>query len=138
MNYIYKSSRGLKEQGRFTRRSFLQYKQSIEDFIKNHPDKGIYNINDYGIAINGVQKLSYNDFFNNFATVDIDKPGILNKIYSEINYCGVRSLFKSIASFFKNDSLVDELIDASSVINLHKHRKTGYRNLFLNLKSAKF
>lgn len=81
-NYIMKSSRGYRERGKYTRKSFIQYKESIEKFIGGY-DTGIFhNINETGLPLEGVENRGFSDFIEQTCSGMIEKQKILNEIRS--------------------------------------------------------
>jgi hypothetical protein len=78
-NYIMKSSRGYRREGKYTRKSFIQYKESIEKLIGVH-DAGIFhNINDTGIPLEGIAHTAFPDFIERACGEKINKQEILKE-----------------------------------------------------------
>jgi hypothetical protein len=81
-NYIMKSSRGYRRGGKYTRKSFIQYKESIEKFLGGY-DTGIFhNINETGLPLEGVENREFSDFIKRACKGKINKQEILKEIRS--------------------------------------------------------
>lgn len=62
MRYIMRSSRALKRDGIFTRRSFLDYRASIERLCAGMPDRVVRNLSGDGLAVGGVPFVTVEEF----------------------------------------------------------------------------
>ena len=114
-NYIMKSSKGYKYENKFTRKSFIRYKEAIEKLIKN--SKNINNINDAGIPVRGADKINLNNFINNYCGVELNKPDIINKIFNKTRKTGEIISYKKIQDYILKKDVFDEIINVSIDIN---------------------
>jgi hypothetical protein len=121
LNYIMKASKSYKYEGKFTRRSFVQYKEAIEDYIKSIDHKNIYSINRHGLNLKNVENIDFSSFVkkcDNF----IEKSIILketisygNKILNYISLSKIKSIISEEKVFSKILYLsINEKIDSSS------------------------
>jgi len=61
-DYIFKSSRAFIHKGKYTRKSFIGYKDSMEQFIGKNNISHVYSINERGIPLNNTNKISLERF----------------------------------------------------------------------------
>jgi hypothetical protein len=61
-DYIYKSSGAFVHKGKYTRKSFIGYKDSMEQFIGKNNISHVYSINERGIPLNNIDKISLEKF----------------------------------------------------------------------------
>lgn len=131
--YILGASGGLKYEGRYTRRSFLQYRQSIEELIKNRKFPAVYALNDCGIAISGVGLLGLDQFVEDKCGTAIDKKSITAAINSKSRFLVSEPLISALSSLL-DDSLFDEILEASLGSGANEKVKEKYRTLIASLK----
>jgi hypothetical protein len=62
MRYIMRSSRALRRDGMYTRRSFLDYRAAIERLCAGMPDRAVRNLSGDGLAVGGVPFVSVDEF----------------------------------------------------------------------------
>lgn len=107
LNYIMKASSGFTYKNRFSRRSFIHYKESLETMIQGHGIKDIYNINHAGIPIESVPNTDLQAFLNSYCTREINKAGIIQNAFNEtekIKNCISMQRIKDVLS--KEDALI--------------------------------
>ncbi|MCU0849154.1 MAG: DUF115 domain-containing protein [Spirochaetes bacterium] len=78
LGYIMKSSGGFRQYGRFTRRSFMSYRESIEKMIRYTVTMPV-NVNMEGPDIKGAKKMNFSDFIADCCGGKIDRDGIMKK-----------------------------------------------------------
>jgi hypothetical protein len=61
-DYIFKSSSAFMHKGKYTRKSFIGYKDSMEQFIGKNNISHVYSINGRGIPVKNVEKISLEKF----------------------------------------------------------------------------
>ena len=61
-DYIYKSSGAFVYKGKYTRKSFIGYKNSIEQFISKNNIHNLYSVNERGVPLNNIEKISLEKF----------------------------------------------------------------------------
>ncbi len=110
--YIMKSSKGVKIENKYTRKSFIQYKESIESLFKklNMP---FYNINTSGILIQGIRNSDLKSFIDDFCISDINKPAITGKILSTAKNTGKYFFYKRLIELINKKNIFNDIIDAS-------------------------
>jgi hypothetical protein len=108
-----KSSKGLKYEGRFTRKSFIQYKESMEKFLIDTDSTRITNINDKGIYLQGIKNTYLKKFIKDNCAQVIDKHSAINKKFSETKASGKLINYKKLKDFVKNENIFNEIISAS-------------------------
>jgi hypothetical protein len=112
-DYIMKTSSGFKYNNRFSRRSFIHYKESLETMIQAYKIKNIHNINHAGIPIDSVPNVNLQEFLNIYCTQKINKSRIIRNILDETekikNLISVQNIKEVL---LKQDALI-ELINAS-------------------------
>lgn len=134
MNYIMKSSRGVKHCGRFSRRSFIQYKESVENFFVKNSAKNFYNVNALGVGIDGVQEGTLSRFIEEFCINKIDKKEITGRIIVDAITVGGILDENEILDLLGNEALLDEVI-RESVGEMDERRRGKMRELLeMNLK----
>lgn len=121
LNYIMKSSRGVKYNGKFTRKSFIQYKESIERFIKESDIKNLYSINYDGIPVKRIENMNMHSFLDSFCKASLDKPEIIKQILSVSAKINSDCIFK-IKNIMRNKTILKEFLHASldSKSDVHK------------------
>jgi hypothetical protein len=132
-NYIMKSSKGLKHENKFTRKSFIQYKESIENYLKIIKSNTIYNINKKGIPIHGLKNINLNYFINNYCRNDIDKQAIINKKFDEAVISGKLLSYEKLKDFIQNNNIFNGIINASLDAEKVKLKSRQLRTLFKNI-----
>lgn len=129
LNYIMKASSGFTYKNRFSRRSFIHYKESLETMIQSHSIKNMYNINHAGIPIESVPNTDLQAFLNNYCTQEINKAGIIQNILDEtekIRNCISIQKIKDV--LLKQDALI-ALINASVDQSLGMHKINRIKHL---------
>ena len=125
--YILGSSGGLKREGKFTRKSFLQYRQSIEDYIlKNSIDIAI--LNDRGLPPAGARHLNFESFIGQHCSGDIPKKDIIGAVQESSRPIGAGPLATALRNIM-HEKLFDELLDASLGDGVSNRLKSKYRGL---------
>jgi hypothetical protein len=133
-NYVMKSSKGLKHKNKFTRKSFIQYKESMERFIKNSSNNIILNINNEGIPIQGVKHIDFNYFINNYCKSEINKREIINKIYAEAVKTGELISYKKLKEFIHKKNIFSEIVNASLDAKTTEIKSRRLRKLLENIE----
>jgi len=111
-DYIMKSSRGFRHSGKFSRKSFIQYKESLENFIRESGMGNLYSINNRGIAIGGVPNVSFEDFVPDFRP-DINKSEIIEGILQGIEPIGTSVSIERVCSLLNEERFMNEVLSAS-------------------------
>ncbi|MCP4134900.1 MAG: motility associated factor glycosyltransferase family protein [bacterium] len=132
-NYIMKSSKGFKHSGKFTRKSFIRYKETLENFTREHA-ANLYNINSMGIEIETVSRLSFTEFISTQCGGPIDKSSIKSSIL--LNTKDLDSIIstKQLKELLSDKNLFNKLMEAS-LGNMGNNQKTGkFISLIKNLE----
>ena len=112
MNYIRKSSKGFQYNQKPTRKSFIQYKESIEQMLNTIGSENIYNINKNGIPINGITTQELQKFIK-LNDNNINKREIIDSVTKEdVKMSDLFSL-KKFKNYLQKKEIIDELITAS-------------------------
>jgi hypothetical protein len=113
INYIMKASGGFRYGKKFTRKSFLQYKTSIEQLIINYGNDRVYNINSEGLPLNGTTSSHITDFINSHCHETIEKHNIISGLAEESAH--VRQIFPEslISALVGDKEFMGKIIDAS-------------------------
>lgn len=61
-DYIFKSSNAFMQHGKYTRKSFIGYRDSLEQFIFENNITSLYSINSRSIPVKGIDAISAEDF----------------------------------------------------------------------------
>ena len=128
-DYIMKSSKALREDGRFTRRSFLQYRQSIEAVIEKFAQPELIHINPPNRAMAGY-KAAGEDSLSNLKKSD--KASILSKAELGVKPLGEILDLSEISRVISEEKIFTELIRRSCGENSKTER---YRELFESVRS---
>ncbi len=132
-NYVMKSSKGLKHENKFTRKSFIQYKESMEKFFKNLNNKKIYNINNVGIPIQGIKNIDLKYFINNYCTNKINKQHLINNVFESAAKTGEIISYKKQKDFILNKNIFNEIINASLDAKTAETKGWRLKKLFNNI-----
>jgi len=131
-NYVMKSSKGIKVDGKYTRKSFVQYKESIEKLIENFNNKRILNINNSGIPIKGIEHIELKSFIADFCVNKILKQKIIGEVIVKSQYAGDIVSFKKLNTYISEKNNFNEIINASFE-NKSENKIELYKSLFNNL-----
>jgi hypothetical protein len=112
MRYIMKSSGGLTYGGKYTRRSFLHYRQALEDFIVGGGAPELYALNDRGIPISGVPTRGMDEYAARNCPAVIDKKKVIAGIQA-LSRTIDAGLIMGILERIVDDTLFDGLLEAS-------------------------
>jgi hypothetical protein len=77
LRYIMKSSGGTRSGPLFSRKSFLRYRESLEDRVLSKAGGMIFTVGPAGLPLKGAPALGLADFLARHAGPDIDKPGMI-------------------------------------------------------------
>lgn len=119
-DYIFKSSKAFMRHGKYTRKSFIGYKDSLEQFIYKKNLTSLYAINSRALPVKGIYGISVEDFISKMKNLEIDKSNILhenNGVYldSIIDTNRVKKIMKGESAFeilkasYGKDPAQDEL-----------------------------
>lgn len=131
LNYIMKSSGGTIYEGKLTRKSFINYRNSFEDMIRKNGITGIYNINETGLDIQGTERISIEQYAEQFCIRNISKNEIISGIKEESSV-----LDNVINSYKKNitPALFSEILSASLGKNISDHVSGKFIKLAQGIK----
>jgi hypothetical protein len=82
LRYIMKSSRSFRHHGAFSRRSFIQYKESLERLVARQEMKALINLSSGGIVMEGVPNLGSDEFFSRYCRATLPKSELKRSILS--------------------------------------------------------
>ncbi len=130
MRYIMTSSGGFKQGGRFTRKSFLHYHRSLEDFIRDNAASPVIALNDRGITLEGAARTGIVDFIRQYCPADIQKKKIVSGIQGTAPLIDRTPLASAIGRIV-DDAIFDELLAASLDGPVDEGMKDRYRSMAL-------
>ncbi|OHD64999.1 MAG: hypothetical protein A2176_04410 [Spirochaetes bacterium RBG_13_51_14] len=133
--YIFTSSGGLKQDGRFTRKSFQHYRQSLEDFIRNNAINVIYRLNDRGAPLTGVPFLGPEDFIAKQCGAAIDKKRIIDSIREAPPFLDGRALRTALDGII-GTPLFDEILRVSLGREPGPRERSRYREMAASVASG--
>ena len=111
-----KTSKGTKYENKFTRKSFILYREYMENLLSEYKS-GIYNINDKGIGF-GIPYMNPDTFFENHCKVQINKKAKVSFIEQETVLENEKI---SIKDYLKDKTgLSDDFIEAA-IDSLYNH-----------------
>ena len=131
LNYIMKSSGGTVCEGKLTRKSFINYRNSFEEMIKKNNISGVYNINNSGLDIKGTERISIKNFADRFCLKTIPKNDMISALKKKspaLN--GIINLFKKNIT----DEIFTEIISASLGKIPDNHRSAKFRKMLRSIK----
>ncbi|MFC1670010.1 motility associated factor glycosyltransferase family protein, partial [Spirochaetota bacterium] len=113
LKYIMKSSKGFKHRGKYTRRAFINYKESLEKLIKKEEISNLFNINSSGINIDGIPQINFDEFIHTHELNDIEKKNIIGDIIKNTPNLKSRISIAEIRATLSKKDILGELIKAS-------------------------
>jgi hypothetical protein len=81
--YIFKSSGALVYQGKYTRRSFVNYRNSLDSFLKDNKPGNIFMINKRGLPLTSAETSDFDSFMSMPCPVSDNKMEYLSEINLE-------------------------------------------------------
>jgi hypothetical protein len=125
--YILRNSGGLKSQGKFTRRSFLQYRKTLDDWMKNN-GMTVCLLNDRGLAPSGSRTQAFGTFIDEYCAGRIPKKGIISAVEASSPAISTRPLADALAGIM-HERLFDQLLEASLGGRAGEREKRKFREL---------
>jgi len=111
ISYIRKASKNVKFQGRDSRKSFLTYKNSIENLLKVE-NVNIYNIKRLGLEIDKVKDIEFEEFLL-LSKSSVNRYDEISKIIKPLQYLRGKINFNKIYEYLLNDDIFDKVMKAS-------------------------
>ncbi len=125
--YVLGSSGAMKREGKFTRKSFLQYRHLIGDYIlNNRMDVAI--LNNRGLSPAGARHIDFASFISQHCSGEIPKKMMISALQESSRPIGSAPLLAALRKIM-NESLFDELLDASLGGRVSDRQKSRYRDL---------
>ncbi len=81
--YILRSSGGLRKEGRFTRKSFLGYRHSLEEHLRAGKMDNVVFLNDRGLLPAGARRSGLDEFMARHAMADLDKRDFITRMRAD-------------------------------------------------------
>lgn len=135
--YIRNSSKKLIKENKFTRHSFLQYKQNIEKFIKKSKESNetnIYNLYNNGFKLNETTNINNISQINSlFSDKNILKNEIFAKLSTNVNNLSTLLTIDKLRAIFNNSELIDNIIANSIFTDISDTKREKYINYLKNL-----
>ncbi len=114
--YIFKSSGALVAEGKYTRRSFVNYRNSLDSFLKDNKSENVFMINKRGLPLANAAIADFDSFMNIPCSIKDDKAEFLYRLKAEkksnpvnINKVRERLLDKRILDAVIEESLGSEV-----------------------------
>ena len=107
LNYIMRASGSVKKDNRFTRRSFINYKEKMEKLIKDSNHPRIFNINSAGLPIEGTARKDSAGISH--SSSDINKEKMKKSIQSRSTALNKTVSIPDIKKFITNRQISDQL-----------------------------
>ncbi|HON78384.1 MAG TPA: DUF115 domain-containing protein [Spirochaetota bacterium] len=123
MGYIRQSSGALLEEGRFTRKSFLQYRNAIGRLLTQQEGAEVFNLGEAGLPVEGVPFISLEDFSGRYCSAELNKPGLFAAPASLNGTLREKIDFGVLQSALHNTGIFERLLEASAdPVQIQKHR----------------
>jgi hypothetical protein len=123
MDYIRTSSGALREQGRFTRKSFLQYRNAIGKLLQQQPGTTAYNLGAGGLPVEGVPGTTLEDFSGRYCRAALRKDALLNISASRSSTLREKINFTMLKSALRDPFVFERILEASTgPLRNEKHR----------------
>ena len=107
-----KSSKGYKNHGKYTRKTFINYKNSFEKFISGDSEK-IYNINQKGIPVENANDTTLHEYLESFCNEELNKDEIIQNISTKIPHIKSDEMRDMLLPFINDKKTLQELLKAS-------------------------
>lgn len=118
LNYIMKSSRAHKKEGRFTRKVFLNYKIKLEEFIQSSGARNIFNFNAYGLVTAGAEAAGDDSLLTKLKP--IDKNAFTRKITAKLKPMSESISPGQINRLIDSPDIIGELAEKSGCADKNK------------------
>lgn len=125
--YILGGSGALRREGKFTRKSFLQYRQSIEDYIRSN-DMDYAVLNERGLPPAGARHVDFNSFIGLYCREDISGKAMVAAIQEASKPIGAGPLADALGDI-AHERLFDELLEASLGGRVSDRHKSKFRDM---------
>ena len=121
--YIFKSSGSLVVDGKYTRRAFLGYRNSLDMLVKEKGFKNLFMINKRGLSLSNARSVDFDSFMEIPAVQSSGKKEFLNSIIKQIK--PAEFSLQKITERLLDGRVFDELIKESlgSDVNPDKRKK---------------
>jgi hypothetical protein len=108
--YIFKSSGALISEGKYTRRSFINYRNSLDSFIKDNKADNIFMINRRGLPLANAESIDFDSFMSIPITVKDNKREYLQGINAErgANPISVQKVRERLLNKRVTDAIIEE------------------------------
>jgi hypothetical protein len=111
--YIMKSSRGFRHHDAFSRRSFIQYKESLEKLVALREMKELINLSSGGIIMEGVPNVGSGEFFSRYCHEPLPKPELKRALLSSSPVIGSTVPTAEIRDILMDKETVARVLEAS-------------------------
>ena len=120
-SYIFKSSRSLIVEGRYTRRAFVNYRDSLNNLIKEKNFKNIYTLNKKGLKMTNIRDIDFDTFMKLPSLDNENKSEYIHKINVEKSP-GTFNI-KPVKDKLSDERIFNEIIEASLGTNVSDNIK---------------
>lgn len=114
LNYIMKSCNAFQYEKKYTRKSFIQYKESIESFIKKKGIDSIFTLPDEGISLINVPHMDYKQYLNTYCSANLNKSKIIKTLTYEVKSSRKKISLTKVKKLLENKKYLDEILNASN------------------------
>ncbi|MCL1864262.1 MAG: DUF115 domain-containing protein [Spirochaetes bacterium] len=130
-SYIFKSSRSLIVEERYTRRSFVNYRDSLNNLIKENNFKNVYTVNKKGLKLTNTKDMDFDTFMKLPALDNENKSEYIHKI----NTGNSTHTFnvKTVKDKLSDEMIFNEMVEASLGANLSADKKNKIISLIENI-----
>ncbi|MFW5770999.1 MAG: 6-hydroxymethylpterin diphosphokinase MptE-like protein [Spirochaetota bacterium] len=112
MKYILQSSGGIIREGLYTRKSFLQYMDTIESLSADSSNT-LYQSHGPGLALKSMQKTDPAEFIHSYARVFLSKKSYCMEVLSELQPLEHSVSMQQVSKIFTDHVIQARIIDAS-------------------------
>ncbi len=133
LRYILQASRGLKVEGRFTRKSFQQYRSSFEDLLAGAQGREIVNLSRRGLPLRGApfREMGY---FLERAKGPGGKSERVRELRSKLRPLKEELDLKALGDMLKQERVLEEILSVSGLEGVQERRIDLLRRFFRTVK----
>ena len=118
-------------EGRYTRRAFLNYRDSLNNLIKEKNYKNIYTINRKGLELKNAKNIDFDGFMKLPSADKENKSEYIHKINMERSVSSFN--IKNVKDKLLDENIFNEIIEASLGANLSAHTRNKIISLIKNI-----
>lgn len=112
-NYVMKSSGGFRSCGKFTRKSFVHYKETLESAMQSNGISNFYNIQSRGMPLSHVPSITMKNFIDTSCAGRINKREYVHSILADAPSCANSISSTELRKILSDTKLVQSILKAS-------------------------